>query len=389
MKKICMLTDNITSVGGIQRCVCMLSNELIKNNMEVTILCINKFNDGNVPFNLSSKVKVEYVKKVSVLNKILFWWTKIITKLDIKKGILKNLKKIQTAVSFKSKYSRNNDLLKKINDGKYDYVIVNGGSLVLLVGIYADKINSKLIGWQHSSCASYFEDKKDNLKYYKRLYKDCLNKLNNYVVLTNNDKKWFLDNMNYKCETIYHMKPFTTTKTANINNKVFISVGRLVDDKNYELLIEAFNIFAAKEPDWRLVIYGEGPKYQELNDLILKYKLENRVFIKKFKNDISEAYLDSSIFITSSKIEGFGLVLIEAMECGLPIIATNIPAFNELVKKDNGIIIKKNTAQSLAEEMYKLCLNKKEIKKYSENNKKEALNFSKESVTHKWLNLMK
>jgi len=207
--------------------------------------------------------------------------------------------------------------------------------------------------------------------------------------LTNNDKKWFLDNMNYKCETIYHMKPFTTTKTANINNKVFISVGRLVDDKNYELLIEAFNIFAAKEPDWRLVIYGEGPKYQELNDLILKYKLENRVFIKKFKNDISEAYLDSSIFITSSKIEGFGLVLIEAMECGLPIIATNIPAFNELVKKDNGIIIKKNTAQSLAEEMYKLCLNKKEIKKYSENNKKEALNFSKESVTHKWLNLMK
>ena len=388
MKKLCMLTDNVTSYGGIQRCVCMLSNEFAKRGFDVTILCLNKFNDGVVAFDLSNAVKIEYIKKVSFVNKMLFWWTKLIFKLDKKIGILKNFASLQALIEFKSKYSRNIDLINKVNSRNFDYIIVSGGELILLAGILSNKIKSNLIGWQHSSCVSYFENKDCNWKYHKKLYQQCINKLKYYVVLTNVDKEWFIKNMNYNCSTIYNMLPFVCNEPVNLNSKRFISVGRLVPDKNFDLLIEAFNIFSKENFDWRLIIYGEGPLYEELTLKIEKYNLGNRIQIKKFENNIKSAYLKCSIFITTSKIEGFGLVVLEAMECGLPVISTNIPAFRELIKKENGIVLKENTPECLAEEMIKLSLNAERRIFYSKNNKDYVKCFSSDRVVNDWLKLI-
>lgn len=390
MKKICFFTDNISTIGGIQRCVCMLSNELIKRGINVDILCVNKFNDGKFAFELSNKVNVKYVKKVTLINKCLFFWTRFLKNIDFKYGIFRKFPRFQKFIHVKAKYSRNKNIISQINEGEYDYVIATGGALILILGCYLKKIKSKIIGWQHSSCIAYFgdEDKNKNYKYLSKLYHTIIKEMYKYITLTQVDVKWFEDNMNFECECIYNMKTFDTNSITTLENKKFISVGRLVQEKNFDLLVEAFSIFSKKNDEWILNIYGDGEEKKHLNQKIKDLKLTKRVFINDFEKNIYEKYLDSSIFITTSKIEGFGLVLIEAMECGLPVITTNIPAFEELINKENGYIIDKNTADCLAQYMLKLVEEPEIMKKISLNNKKEAKKYSSETIVNKWLKIL-
>ena len=389
MKKICFFTDNISTIGGIQRCVCMLSNELIKKGIQVDILCTNKFNNGELAFELSDKVNVKYVNKVTLINKCLFFWTRFLKNIDFKYGIFRKFPKFQEFIHIKAKYSRNNNMVFKINEGNYDYVIATGGSMILMIGSYLEKINTKVIGWQHSSCISYFEDEDRNYKYLSKLYYSIIKKMYKYIVLTKVDVKWFKDNMNFDCECIYNMKTFDTHDITTLENKKFISVGRLVQEKNFDLLIDAFSIFSKKNNEWVLDIFGGGEEEEHLTKKIQELKLSDRVFINNFEKNISKKYLDSSIFITTSKIEGFGLVLIEAMECGLPVITTNIPAFKELVSKKNGYVIEENTPECLANYMLKLVNDSEKMQKLSLNNKEEAKKYSRESIVNKWLKILK
>lgn len=389
MKKICIFTDNISTIGGIQRCVCMLSNELIEKGIDVDILCVNKFNEGKLAFELSDKVNVKYANKATLINKMLFFWTRFLKNIDFKYGVFRMFPKFQEFIHVKAKYSRNKDIISKINEGNYDYVIATGGSLVLLIGSYLKKINTKVIGWQHSSCIAYFEDEDKNYKYMKKLYYSIIKEMHKYITLTKEDTKWFKENMNFDCEYIYNMKTFNSDDITKLENKKFISVGRLTKEKNFNLLIDAFSIFQEKNKDWTLHIYGGGEEQEHLEQKIKDLKLTKRVFLNDFEKNIQSKYLESSVFITTSKIEGLPLVLVEAMECGLPIITTNIPVFKELVSKKNGYVIEENTPECLSKYMHKMVEDKEKMERFSLNNKKEAKQYSSESIVKEWLNILK
>lgn len=100
--------------------------------------------------------------------------------------------------------------------------------------------------------------------------------------------------------------------------------------KGYDLLIQAFSIFAQKNKDWTLTIVGEGKEKNKILKLVKKLKLEDRVKIDKFTKNIKKYMLNSSIYLLTSRWEGMPMTVLEAYEMGLPVISFDIDAMKEL-----------------------------------------------------------
>lgn len=113
-------------------------------------------------------------------------------------------------------------------------------------------------------------------------------------------------------------------------------VGRLSSEKRIDRLIDAFSIIASRFPSWYVDIYGSGEKKAELNTLIEKNDLVNRIRILEPTQYIIDEYQKSQFMVLSSDYEGFGMVLVEAMACGLPCVSTCCP-FGPLEIIEDGI----------------------------------------------------
>lgn len=111
----------------------------------------------------------------------------------------------------------------------------------------------------------------------------------------------------------------------NDNYKVIISVGRLVNQKNFKYLIKVFKEVNKEKPYTRLIILGEGPEKEMLQELIEEYELQNVVSLLGFVQNPYKYMKSSDLFVLSSKWEGFGNVIVEALATGLPIVSTNCP----------------------------------------------------------------
>ncbi|WP_083252696.1 glycosyltransferase [Haladaptatus sp. W1] len=135
--------------------------------------------------------------------------------------------------------------------------------------------------------------------------------------------------------------PIINSKSTN----VFVNIGRLIPEKGQLSLIEAFNLYNKDHGDSKLIIIGEGPQQAQLSSKIKTLKLEDNVVLKGSlpRKDIPKYLVAADAFVSTSRSEGFGLTIIEAMVAKLPIIATDIPAVREVIQGyDCSILINRN-----------------------------------------------
>jgi len=213
-----------------------------------------------------------------------------------------------------------------------------------------------------------------------------LKKLDQFVVLSDEDKnKWHeLDNV----LVISNPLPFFPKQTAECVNRQALAVGRFAYEKGYDLLIEAWSIVAAKHPDWIIRVFGDGDKkqYQEQID---RLNLQETCILESATPNIIDKYLESSLFVLSSRFEGFGMVIAEAMACGIPVVSFACPWGPIHIIDDNkdGFLIEPGNEKKLADKIIYLIEHEEERKVMGQNARLNSERFRIEKIAEQWKTL--
>ena len=304
--KIVYCAPAIYSAGGVERVVSVKASYFAEVlGYDVTII-VTEGNGQECFFSLSDKVKVvnlnlgfEELWKVSFFKKIFIYIKK---QYKFRKLLKKELMKIRPDITI-SVLRREINFINSIPDG------------------------SCKIGELHVNRSNYrnFSGRDNNIikKVFAHFWMNGLlnhlKELDRMVVLTEEAKKdWQeLPNVTLIPDPI----PFKTSRVSTLNSKRVISIGRYTYEKGNDLLLKAWAKVEKKCDDWVLEIFGMGdrnPYIQLLSELGID---ESRCSLHRSLRDVREAYLDCSIFALPSRFEGFGLVIIEAMSCGVPVVA--------------------------------------------------------------------
>lgn len=345
--KIAIFVNDLSNRNGTERAVTNLANILIEK-YEVTIL------SGR----LESEVKFDLHPNIRIIN---------LNLPEIKKT------KIQRFFYYIA-------LLKKIKQLKdYNYIVGTTHLLNIFLVLFSIK-KTKIIACEHMSNTVV-------KGIVNKIRKHCYKKVDKLVVLTKADYNYYIKFIKEdKLRIIPNSLSFINNEKNLLINKNMIAVGRLTKQKGFDLLLESIKIVKEEVKDWIIEIYGEGEEEEELLKKIKKYEIENIVKIKKPVKNIQQKYLESSIYLLSSRWEGLPMVLIEALECGLPIISFDCPTGpSEIIENDkNGFLILPQDINNFAEQIVKLVKNPDLRNKMGIESKKIAKNYSKENIRQKW-----
>ncbi|MDD5649958.1 MAG: glycosyltransferase [Candidatus Nanoarchaeia archaeon] len=167
------------------------------------------------------------------------------------------------------------------------------------------------------------------------------------------------------------------------SGNIILHVGRIGYEKNIDVLIKAFNEVLKINKDARLVIAGDGPYLEELKNLTKKLKINKKVkFLGRVNYDeLPKLYCSSDVFVTASTVETEGIVILEAMACGLPIIGVNKLAIPTIVKNGkNGFVIEPGDYKNIAKYIIEILKNKEERDKFGKESIKVADKYSLNQV---------
>lgn len=375
MKKIAIITNDIDRYGGIQRVVTNLANQLCLYRYEVSIFVGGQQGNKSI-YELNDRCNVTCLNynKSNMIHKL-------------KKTICYIFKPIlNDNLQYKLCFSNFdiNDLEYRLKD--FDIVIANSGDYSALISNL--DINGKKIGVQHNSFEIYYNQYfKRWIKLYLRLY----NKLDKLVVLNDVYKKSYENTGLKNVITIPNFSSYKTEQINNLDKKIILCAGRMANNeaKGFDLLIESFKYIYEQCPEWELHIYGEGPMKNIYRDVIEKYKLEKQIKIYDFTNNLSEKMLNSSIYALSSRWEGFPMVALEAMECGLPIVSFDIDAIKGvIIQNENGLLANSYDTKEFAKNILKLINNKNLLTKCSTGSKDKVKQFYPENIMKMWIDII-
>ena len=375
MKKVSILSLHL-GYGGIEKSIIMLANILSKK-YEVEIAVCYKLYDSPV-FELNEKVKVKYLNGKLAPNHEQIrnaFKTKNIFKI-IKEGLFA-LKVLHLRKKSIINYinSTSSDVIISTRDIFNNWLSKNGNDNVLK------------IGWEHN----HFHD---DIKYANKVVKSAKN-LDYFVLVSSELNDYYSMRMsNYKCKCLYIPNSIESIplKSSKLNEKRFISVGRLSPEKGYLDLIKVFELIRKKGIDWRLDIVGDGVEREKLQKYIDAIKLSNNIKLHGFqgKDYIDELLDSSSIYLMTSYTESFGIVLIEAMSHGVPCIAfSSAEGAREIIEDGkNGFLIENRDFNEMVNACDNLVKNKDirlEMGKYA---RESVYRFTSENVGRNWFDLI-
>lgn len=353
MKRICFVVDSIFSIGGVQRVTTVIAKGLAKD-YNVTIVTFDNPISKDISLYGLDEVEINYrFFHYPSIRSYKKWFCKLYSGIYLKlqpQG--KWWSDVYARSSFPSelRYA----LATELQKGQFDTIIgVHAPLAARLATLKLMLPNIKLIGWLHNSFEALFGDTSLYIgAERKRHYIYQFRKLDEIVVLSNYDANEYTQfDKAFKPIVIYNPLTLKPAKKSAGNTKRFLAVGRFSHKhKGFDLLIEAYRIFAARNNEWILDIVGGGPEEELYRSLITKHHLEERIILHPFTTHIQDYYSKAQVYILSSRWEGFGLVLVEAMAHGLPIISSDIPTSNEILG-DFGMYFKNGDITELAQKL--------------------------------------
>lgn len=316
MKRICFLIGNLNNSGGTERVTSIIANELSKQNHDVSILSMT---DGTDPFFALAPA----IETYSLHPK----------KLSFKKHFFPTIWKIRQFV----KQHRIDSL-----------IVVDSISCVFTVpALYGLKVNH--ICWEH------FNFNVDLKVSFRRLGRKLAAKYcDTIVTLTNRDKHLWqqgLTHIEAKIVPIANPAPYENTHhTPSLDSKTVLSVGRLTNQKGFDLLIAAWAQVCQHNKDWTLCIVGSGEDEKSLKTQACSLGIFERIDFVPATKEVVQYYQHSAFYCLSSRFEGLPMVLLEAQAFGLPIVAFDCDTgpSDIITNKVNGYLCENNNPAALA-----------------------------------------
>ena len=228
-------------------------------------------------------------------------------------------------------------------------------------------------------------------KYLDSIHFKIMNKADALVSLTSADKTNWEKHVNipiFVIPNLVTVYPNDISCYSERSNRI-ICVGRLTRQKGFDYLIKAWARISKKYPTWRIDIFGHGDMETTLNRMIIDYKLSDCTRINEQSENIYEEYETSSIFVLSSRYEGFALVLIEAMSCGVPCISFDCPnGPAELITHgEDGLLVPLGDIEKLAESIEWMITHEEERLRMSNNARQKAKQYTAEVIMPQWVEL--
>lgn len=210
-----------------------------------------------------------------------------------------------------------------------------------------------------------------------------------FVVLTHEDKGYWGNLPNI--EVIPNAAMNMSGHFSDVTSHRIIAVGRLDYQKGFDRLILAWDIIqkSKRYQGWHLDIFGQGEWHDMLQNMIKERGLSETACINKPTNSIGNEYAKSSLIVMTSNYEGFGMVLVEAMACGVPAIAFDCKCGpKDIIRNgENGLLVQNGDIQGLAEAMMRLMEDEALRKRMSAQARKVVETYSEETVMRQWVDL--
>ena len=363
MTKVVFVTGSQARTGGTERVCADISNYLSEiKGYEVTILSL--FEGKSSGFPVGSKVFLDEISTEKM------------------NGYLNNL-------YFSAK------LVEYVIKHKPDILIAVESLIFLnMLPITILPHRPKLVCWEHFNLDVNLGVRlRDKARYLATIFADKI------VVLSEEDEKNWKKNFKNNAEKISHIynpNPFANIEDQTINpnqkQKVVLSVGRLTYQKGFDLLLESWALLPdALRSEWTLKIAGEGEDRSKLEQMIIDHELSDSVRLLGYDKNIAKEYSLASIFTLSSRFEGFGLVLLEALSYKLPVISYRCPAGPSEIISDNvnGYLIDNGDFKIFAQKLKFLMENPEVLNSMRENTSCNINRFSSELITNDWHSLIR
>ena len=346
--KISFFIGSLTG-GGAERVCCQLSSYLVNKGYDVNILTVTNTKNN---YEIDDRVKISSLD--TVIPKALSILRMPIKMLKLPFFLLKN---------------------------KTDIYVVFLTGTIRAITFYKDLLNAPIL----------ISNRNDPSLYPSRLRKQLFaasRKVEGIVCQTIDTKEYYESNVPGK---EYYIIPNSISpefvKYRGERDKRIVSVGRFMDQKNFPLLIKAFNQICREYPDYTLEIYGEGPLKVEYIELCEKLGIVSRVTFPGYVKNVSERIQNASAFVLPSKYEGIPNALMEAMAVGLPCVSTDCKGGGArflIDNKVNGIIVPNEDYNALAEGIKYILDNPTESEKMGEYASKIHETLSPDTIYSKW-----
>lgn len=352
--RIVFFSGNMSHSGGTERVLAAIANGLAKRGYPVSVISL--WGDGNSFFPLYKSIQVYWAEKERR-----------------RKGITGNLHYLTVV----------------LRQERPDFLI----DVDMILGCYSFFLKRRLpdmywVSWEHFNYYYHFRKNRLIRKLIRRVvgrYADWL------IVLTDEDKCYYRRKMTLHCgiRHIYNPVPYERPVLKKEEFPVIFAAGRLTKAKGFDLLIKSWKLLEKKYPQWRVILAGAGEEETKLK------KMADRAGLKRFHfagavTDIESYYERAAFFVLPSRDEGFGMVLVEAMNYAVPVVAFACKAGpGEIVEDgETGFLVEAGNAAVFAEKMEILMKDEALRRNMGSKAAESVRRFDREEILDAWESLL-
>lgn len=356
--KLVYITNGTSAPGGLERVLSIKASYLAdKLGYEVHIITLN---DGQNPqfYKFSSQIRFHDISYSGNALKCL---------LEYIRGIRKIIKSI------------NPDIISVCDDGLKGFfvpIFVGGKRCPMIYERHVSRLIA--LAGRMPNWIDHFRFKLMNFgaSFYDRL-----------IVLTNDNlSEWQgLSNL----QVISNPLSFYPEKISSLNSKRIIAVGKISHQKGYERLVEAWKLMNHEASDWSIHIYGAETDGGKVRYLIQEYNLETQIYLHAPTKNIEREYMNASIYAFPSRYEGFGMVLTEAMACGVPCVSFDCPCGpRDIIQHEkDGILVQNDNILQFATALLELIQNQEYRFRLAQNARRNVRRYNVENIAGEWHSL--